>query len=49
MLGTTKAESEGDDAATADANSTVLGCDGSAIPRTVVPVADVVVFDPMIS
>jgi hypothetical protein len=45
MLGTTKAESEDDDAATADANSMVLGCDGSATPRTVVPVGDDVVFD----
>jgi hypothetical protein len=49
MLGTTKAESEDDDAATAEANSMVLGCDGSAMTRTVVPVGDSLVIDPMIS
>jgi hypothetical protein len=45
----TYVESDDDDVATADANSTVLGREGSATPRTFVPVSDHVDFDAMTS
>lgn len=47
--GMTYVESDDDDVATADANSTVLGREGSATPRTFVPVSDHVDFDAMTS
>jgi len=48
-LGTRYTEDDEDDVWTADASSIVLGLAGSTTARSLVPVIDSVVFDPMIS